>query len=276
MNQPPEFIVLIPARRASTRLPDKALADLGGKPMVVRVAEVAVASGAARVVVATDDREIAAAVRIHGHEAILTRTDHPTGTDRLAEAAHQLGLHDEEIVVNLQGDEPAMPPQLVRDVAMLLASHPDCSIATAAHPILSVEEFLSPSVVKVVLDTQGRALAFSRAPIPFPRDAFAGFPHQIPDTLPDLAGFDPLRHLGLYAYRVSFLRAYPELGPAPTEAVESLEQLRALWHGYRIAVNVTAEKPVAGVDTPADLERMQAYFSGTSLQCGLTLRASTS
>ena len=276
MNQPPEFIVLIPARRASTRLPDKALADLGGKPMVVRVAEVAVASGAARVVVATDDREIAAAVRIHGHEAILTRTDHPTGTDRLAEAAHQLGLHDEEIVVNLQGDEPAMPPQLVRDVAMLLASHPDCSIATAAHPILSVEEFLSPSVVKVVLDTQGRALAFSRAPIPFPRDAFAGFPHQIPDTLPDLAGFDPLRHLGLYAYRVSFLRAYPELDPAPTEAVESLEQLRALWHGYRIAVNVTAEKPVAGVDTPADLERMQAYFGGTSLQCGLTLRASTS
>jgi len=276
MNQHPEFIVLIPARRASTRLPDKALADLGGKPMVVRVAEVAVASGAGRVVVATDDQEIAAAVRVHGHEAILTRTDHPTGTDRLAEAAHQLGLRDEAIVVNLQGDEPAMPPQLVRDVAMRLVSHPDCSISTAAHPILSIEEFLAPSVVKVVLDAQGRALAFSRAPIPFPRDAFAGFPRQIPDVLPDLAGFNPLRHLGLYAYRVAFLRAYPELSPAPTEAVESLEQLRALWHGYRIAVNVTAENPVSGVDTPADLERMRAYFGDTSLQCGLTLRASTS
>ena len=276
MSQSPEFIVLIPARRASSRLPDKALADLGGKPMVVRVAEVAVASGAARVVVATDDQEIAAAVRVHGHEAILTRTDHATGTDRLAEAAQQLGLRDEEIVVNLQGDEPAMPPQLVRDVAMLLASHPDCSIATAAHPILSIEEFLAPSVVKVVLDAQGRALLFSRAPIPFPRDAFAGFPRQFPDILPDLAGFDPLRHLGLYAYRVAFLRAYPELAPAPTEAVESLEQLRALWHGYRIAVNVTAENPVAGVDTPADLKRMRAYFGDTSLQCGLTLRASTS
>jgi 3-deoxy-manno-octulosonate cytidylyltransferase (CMP-KDO synthetase) len=276
MNQSPEFIVLIPARRASSRLPDKALADLGGKPMVVRVAEVAVASGAARVVVATDDQEIAAAVRVHGHEAILTRTDHATGTDRLAEAAQQLGLRDEEIVVNLQGDEPAMPPQLVRDVAMLLASHPDCSIATAAHPILSIEEFLAPSVVKVVLDAQGRALLFSRAPIPFPRDAFAGFPRQFPDILPDLAGFDPLRHLGLYAYRVAFLRAYPELALAPTEAVESLEQLRALWHGYRIAVNVTAENPVAGVDTPADLKRMRAYFGDTSLQCGLTLRASTS
>lgn len=275
MSQPPEFIVLIPARRASTRLPDKALADLGGKPMVVRVVEVAVASGAARVVVATDDQEIAAAVRAHGHEAILTRSDHLTGTDRLAEAAQHLGLGDQEIVVNLQGDEPAMAPNLVRDVATLLANRPACSISTAAHPILTIEEFMAPSVVKVVLDAQGRALAFSRAPIPFPRDALSAFPRQIPDSLPVVSGFDPLRHLGLYAYRVAFLRAYPGLSPAPTEAVESLEQLRALWHGYPIAVAVTAISPVAGVDTPADLERMRAYFGDPSLQCGLTLRAST-
>jgi 3-deoxy-manno-octulosonate cytidylyltransferase (CMP-KDO synthetase) len=269
----PEFTVLIPARRASTRLPDKALADLGGKPMVVRVAEVAVASGAIRVVVATDDREIQAAVHAFGHESILTRGDHPTGTDRLAEAAMHLDLGDEHIVVNLQGDEPAMAPTLLRDVARLLADHPDCAISTAAHPILSVAEFLAPSVVKVILDAQGRALAFSRAPIPFPRDAFVAFPTLTPAALPDFPGCPPLRHLGIYAYRAGFLRTYPTLKPAPTEAVESLEQLRALWHGYRIAVTVTAESPAPGVDTPADLERMRARFEDASLHCGLTLRA---
>ena len=269
----PEFTVLIPARRASTRLPDKALADLGGKPMVVRVAEVAIASGAIRVVVATDDREIMAAVQAHGYESVLTRADHPTGTDRLAEAAIRLDLGDEHIIVNLQGDEPAMAPALVREVARLLADHTDCSMSTAAHPIESILEFLEPSVVKVVLDAQGRALTFSRAPIPFPRDAFAGFPTQIPNELPDFAGCPPLRHLGIYAYRASFLRTYPTLKAAPTEAVESLEQLRALWHGYRIAVTVTGERPAPGVDTPADLERMRAHFEDPTLHCGLTLRA---
>ena len=269
----PEFTVLIPARRASTRLPDKALADLGGKPMVVRVAEVAVASGAIRVVVATDDPEIEAAVQAHGHESILTRADHPTGTDRLAEAAIRLDLSDEQIIVNLQGDEPAMAPALVRDVARLLADHPDCAMSTAAHRILNITEFLAPSVVKVILDSQGRALAFSRAPIPFPRDAFGTFPAHTPAELPDFPGCPPLRHLGLYGYRAGFLRKYPTLKPAPTEAVESLEQLRALWHGYRIAVTVTAESPAPGVDTPADLERMRAHFEDPSLHCGLTLRA---
>jgi 3-deoxy-manno-octulosonate cytidylyltransferase (CMP-KDO synthetase) len=269
----PEFTVLIPARRASTRLPDKALADLGGKPMVVRVAEVAVASGANRVVVATDDPEIQAAVQAHGHESILTRADHPTGTDRLAEAAMLLDLGDEKIVVNLQGDEPAMEPALVRDVARLLAGHSDCAMSTAAHPILSIAEFLAPSVVKVVLDAQGRALVFSRAPIPFPRDAFGAFPNITPAELPDFPGCPPLRHLGIYAYRAGFLRTYPTLEPSPTEAVESLEQLRALWHGYRIAVTITTESPAPGVDTPADLERMRARFEDPSLHCGLTLRA---
>ena len=269
----PEFIVLIPARRASTRLPDKALADLGGKPMVVRVAEVAVASGAARTVVATDDREIQAAAQAHGYESVLTRVDHPTGTDRLAEAAMQLDLGDDQIIVNLQGDEPAMAPNLVREVARLLADHPDCSISTAAHRIQSLAEFLAPSVVKVILDARGHALTFSRAPIPFPRDAFGDFPNRIPAELPDFPGCPPLRHLGIYAYRAGFLRTFPTLKAAPTEAVESLEQLRALWHGYRIAVTVTTESPAPGVDTPADLERMRARFEDPSLHCGLTLRA---
>ena len=241
--------------------------------MVVRVAEVAVASGASRVVVATDDAEIQAAVQAHGYESILTRADHPTGTDRLAEAAMRLDLGGEQVIVNLQGDEPAMAPALVRDVARLLAEHPDCVIATAAHPILSIAEFLAPSVVKVILDAQGRALAFSRAPIPFPRDAFGEFPTLTPAELPDFPGCPPLRHLGIYAYRADFLLTYPTLKPAPSEAVESLEQLRALWHGYRIAVTVTAESPAPGVDTPADLERMRARFEDPSLHCGLTLRA---
>ena len=269
----PEFTVLIPARRASTRLPDKALADLGGKPMVVRVADVAAASGAIRVVVATDDPEIEAAVQAYGYESIMTRVDHSTGTDRLAEAAMRLRLADEQIIVNLQGDEPAMAPALVRNVARLLVDHPDCAMSTAAHPILSISEFLAPSVVKVVLDAQGRALTFSRAPIPFPRDAFGAFPSQTPTALPDFPGCPPLRHLGLYGYRAGFLRKYPTLKPAPTEAVESLEQLRGLWHGYRIAVTVTAESPAPGVDTAADLERMRAHFDDPSLHCGLTLRA---
>jgi 3-deoxy-manno-octulosonate cytidylyltransferase (CMP-KDO synthetase) len=241
--------------------------------MVVRVAEVAAASGAIRVVVATDDPEIDAVVQAHGFESIMTRADHPTGTDRLAEAAMRLNLADQQIIVNLQGDEPAMAPALVRHVAQLLADHPDCAMSTAAHPILSIAEFLAPSVVKVILDAQGRALIFSRAPIPFPRDAFGEFPTITLAELPDFPECPPLRHLGIYGYRAGFLRTYPTLKPAPTEAVESLEQLRALWHGYRIAVTVTAESPAPGVDTPADLERMRAHFEDPSLHCGLTLRA---
>lgn len=256
-----DFTVLIPARRASTRLPNKALADLGGKPMVVRVAETAAASGATRVLVATDDLEIAKAVREAGFEAILTRADHPSGTDRLAEAADLLGLNDDTLIVNLQGDEPRMPPELLRQLAQTLARSPDCAMATVAHPISTLAEFLSPSVVKVTLDARGRALNFSRAPIPFPRNAMPDFPAQLPANLPAVNGFKPLRHLGIYAYRVGFLRAFPKLSVAPLEEVESLEQLRALWHGYSILVTITNESPVAGVDTPADLERMRALYS---------------
>jgi len=256
-----DFTVLIPARRASTRLPNKALADLGGKPMVVRVAETAAASGATRVLVATDDLEIAKAVREAGFEAILTRADHPSGTDRLAEAADLLGLDDDTLIVNLQGDEPRMPPELLRQLAQTLAQSADCAMATVAHPISTLAEFLSPSVVKVTLDARGRALNFSRAPIPFPRNAMPDFPAQLPANLPAVNGFKPLRHLGIYAYRVGFLRAFPKLSVAPLEEVESLEQLRALWHGYSILVTITNESPVAGVDTPADLERMRALYS---------------
>jgi len=255
------FIALIPARRASTRLPNKALADLGGRPMVVRVPEAASASGAARVAVATDDNEIAAAVRDHGYEAIMTRADHPTGTDRLAQAADVLELDANQIVVNVQGDEPLMPPGLIQRVAQLLAQQADCSIATAAHPIASLDEFLAPAVVKVILDGRGRAQVFTRAPVPFPRDAFAEFPQRLPATLPAIGGFSPLRHIGIYAYRAGFLRVYPGLSPAPTEAVESLEQLRALWHGYAIAVAIEAHSPAAGIDTPADLERVRRHFT---------------
>jgi len=255
-----DFVALIPARLASTRLPDKPLADLGGKPMVVRVAERAAAAGAARVAVATDSARIADAVTAAGFEAIMTRADHPSGTDRLAEAARQLGLRDTQIVVNVQGDEPLIPPALLRAVAGRLAASPDCAIATAAHAIADLAQFLDPNVVKVVCDREFRALYFSRAPIPFERDALTDFPARLPVKLP--AGLQgaglPLRHVGLYAYRATFLDAYPGLSRSPLETLESLEQLRALWHGYRIAVLVTADAPPPGVDTAADLERARA------------------
>jgi len=265
MTTATDFVVLIPARRRSTRLADKALADIGGLPMVVRVADVAVKSGATQVLVATDDAEIAAVVTQHGHRAMLTRTDHPSGTDRLAEAAERMKLSDQQIVVNLQGDEPGMPPELVRAVAQLLADAPDCPMATAAHPIDRWEDFVAPSVVKVALDQRGRAQLFSRAPIPFPRDAAIDFPARMPQQWPATPAFQPLRHLGLYAYRTRFLRDYPLMPVAPTEAVESLEQLRALWHGHAIAVHVTPHAPPGGVDTAADLARMRAFFLRTAL-----------
>jgi len=249
------FTAIIPARYASTRLPGKPLADIGGKPMVVRVAERAVAAGADRVVVATDDARIKAAVEAHGIAACLTADDHATGTDRLAEAAQQLGLPDDAIVVNVQGDEPLLSPALIRAVAGLLAAHPDAAIATACHPITDPAEAFNPNVVKVVLDAKGHALYFSRATIPWARDAFAGSRGDLPQGLP------LYRHYGLYAYRVRFLRAFPALAPAPIERFEALEQLRALWHGFRIVVEITTGTPAPGVDTPEDLDRVRALFA---------------
>ena len=251
------FTVLIPARLASTRLPDKPLADLAGRPMVVHVAERAERSGAAAVVVAADDPRTVAACAAHGVRAILTRADHATGSDRLAEACEQLGLAGDDLVVNVQGDEPLIEPALIEACAALLAERPECVMATAAHAIDSVEEFANPNVVKVVCDARGRALTFSRAPIPWWRDGYAaglGAAAALSDP-------PPLRHVGLYAYRAGFLRRYPTLPPAPIEALESLEQLRVLWHGERIAVHVSTLRPGPGVDTPADLERVRALLA---------------
>jgi 3-deoxy-manno-octulosonate cytidylyltransferase (CMP-KDO synthetase) len=248
-----KFTVLIPARLASTRLPRKPLADIGGAPMVVRVAQRAARSGALRVVVACDDVAILEACRAHGVEALLTRADHPSGSDRLAEACEQLGLVGDDLVVNVQGDEPLIGPQLVRRTAATLADNPDCAVATAAHAIDTVADLASAHVVKVVLDARGRALYFSRAPIPWWRDGYA-------DGISSVAEPPPLRHIGVYAYRAAFLRRFPGLPMAPIEALESLEQLRVLWHGERIAVWISAERPPAGVDTPQDLERVRAAW----------------
>ncbi len=244
------FTVLIPARYASSRLPGKALADLGGAPMVVRVAERARESGARRVVIATDDRRIAAAAHAHRIEAIMTRTDHATGTDRLAEAASLLEMRDDEIVVNVQGDEPLLDSTLMRRVAAALVAH-DAAIATACHPIGRIDEAFNPNVVKVALDARSNALYFSRAPIPWARADFGAAPPALP------AGLPIYRHYGLYAYRVAFLRVFPTLPSAPIEAFEALEQLRALWHGYRIVVEVAEGAPAPGVDTPEDLARVR-------------------
>jgi len=246
------FTVIIPARLASTRLPGKPLADLGGKPMVVRVAERARLSGAAEVVVATDHADIVAACSAHGVAVQMTRSDHPSGTDRIAEVAAAMGLSDEAVVVNVQGDEPLIDPQLIAATAKLVSS--TVPMATAAHPIASINEVFDPNIVKVVLDKNGRALYFSRAPIPWNRDAYARSREQMPQS------DAPLRHIGLYAYRNAFLQAYPKLPVSPLEKIESLEQLRVLWHGQPIAVHVTADAPAAGVDTPHDLARVQQHF----------------
>jgi 3-deoxy-manno-octulosonate cytidylyltransferase (CMP-KDO synthetase) len=247
------FFVIIPARLASTRLPNKPLADLGGKPMVVRVAERAAQSGAARVIVATDHADILAACRDHGVQAQLTRADHPSGTDRIAEVAAAIGLPADAVVVNVQGDEPLIDPALIAATAAQIAA--DVPMATAAHPIAGADELFNPNVVKVVLDKAGRALYFSRAPIPWHRDAFAQSKAVLPDA------YRPLRHIGLYAYRNAFLQAYPTLAMSPLEQIEALEQLRVLWHGIPIAVHVTHGAPAAGVDTPEDLARVRRHFS---------------
>lgn len=248
------FTVVIPARMASSRLPDKPLAEIAGLPMVVRVARQALKSRAQRVVVAADDARVVQACEQHGVQALLTRQDHMSGSDRLAEACALLGLDGDACVVNVQGDEPLIDPLLIDEVAHLLLNHPEASMGTAAHAIASLEDFLNPNVVKVVCDAQGMALYFSRAPIPWWRD---GQTAQGFRALPSPA---PLRHVGIYSYRAGFLRAFPALSVAPSEQMESLEQLRAMWHGHRIAVYLSAQAPGPGVDTPQDLERVRALL----------------
>ncbi len=260
------FTVLIPARMASSRLPDKPLADIAGLPMVVRVAQRAARSGALRTVVAADDARILRACAEHGIEAIATRADHASGSDRLAEACVALGLDGDDVVVNVQGDEPLMDPQLVHSVAAMLAARPGASMATAAHAIDSLEDFHNPNIVKLVLDAQGCASYFSRAPIPCARDLngtawWSGTATQTQPRVSSLVGFAPLRHVGIYSYRAGFLRSFPTLPQAPTEVMEQLEQLRALWHGHRIAVHVAEHAPGPGVDTPEDLERVRALLA---------------
>jgi 3-deoxy-manno-octulosonate cytidylyltransferase (CMP-KDO synthetase) len=268
------FVVLIPARLASTRLPDKPLADIAGKPMIVRVAEQAALSGAARIVVATDSQRVAETVRSAGVEVVITRADHPSGTDRLAEAAATLGLPDDAIVVNMQGDEPELPPALLDDVARCLAQDPACVMATAAHAIEEVRDWFNPNVVKVVLDASGRALYFSRAPVPYHRDGLRGLAVPAADAPAAANGIDadspalrdalaaaaPLRHIGLYAYRSHFLKAYSQMAPTALESIEALEQLRVLFHGFPIKVVVARQAPPAGVDTPADLAAVRRRF----------------
>ena len=250
-----DYTVIIPARMASSRLPDKPLADIAGLPMVVRVAQRAAQSHARRVVVAADDERVVQACQAHGVEALLTRQDHVSGSDRLAEACELLGLADDDLVVNVQGDEPLIPPVLIDEVARVLADRPEASMGTAAHAIDALEEFTNPNVVKVVMDARQMALYFSRAPIPWWRDGQEGARFR---SLPSPA---PLRHIGIYSYRAGFLRQFPTLPPAPIETLESLEQLRALWHGHRIAVHVTEAAPGPGVDTPLDLERVRGIFA---------------
>jgi 3-deoxy-manno-octulosonate cytidylyltransferase (CMP-KDO synthetase) len=251
------FKVVIPARHASTRLPGKPLLDIAGKPMVVHVVEQALASGAEEVVVATDHQEILQAVQGTGYQAVMTRADHVSGTDRIAEVAGKVGWSDDTIVVNVQGDEPLIEPTLIREVAQNLADHPEAAIATACHSIHDRVSVFNPNIVKVVTDKLGYAMYFSRAPIPYARDAYAD--GQREGDLPQ--GLTVFRHIGLYAYKASFLHAYAQLAVSPVEQAESLEQLRAMWHGYRISVAVTPHAPATGVDTAEDLARVRALLA---------------
>jgi len=248
------YTVLIPARLASTRLPDKPLADIAGRPMVIRVADRARLAGAQRVVIATDSQAVLDACAAHSVDAVMTRSDHPSGSDRLAEACELLGLDGDAVVVNVQGDEPLIEPLLIDAVADLLSAHPGASMSTAAHAIHDAAELHNPNVVKVVTDAQGMALYFSRATIPWWRDGFARDMAAMPS--PPL-----LRHIGIYGYRAAFLREFPRLAQSPLEHLEALEQLRALWHGRRIAVHVTGHIPGPGVDTPQDLDRVRNVFA---------------
>lgn len=243
------FYVVIPARYASTRLPGKPLLDIAGKPMVVWVAERAKLSGAKQVIIATDDQRILDTLKQRGHQAVMTRTNHMSGTDRIAEVAQHQGWAEDAIVVNVQGDEPLIEASLIIEVANALANSKDAVMATACHAIDNQADFINPNIVKVVLDAANNALYFSRAPIPFPRDSFANA------VLP--FGLPLYRHIGIYAYRTKFLKAYAHLEPASIEQLESLEQLRVLYHGHKIAVAVTPHAPAAGVDTQADLEKVR-------------------
>lgn len=248
-----DFIVVIPARFASSRLPGKPLAEIAGRPMVAHVWQRACESRAARVVVATDDARIEAVMVAEGAEVVMTRADHPSGTDRLAEVAERLGLAADAVLVNVQGDEPLIPPALIDQVADRLFDDPEASIATLAEPISDVESLFNPNVVKVVRALSGRALYFSRAPIPWDRDAFA--------ARPELLETDAwLRHIGLYAYRAGFLAEYRDWVPSPLERLEHLEQLRALHHGHAIQVALAREPHPAGVDTAEDLARVRGLL----------------
>ena len=248
------FKIVIPARHASSRLPGKPLLDIAGKPMILRVLERALGAGADEVWVATDHTGIAGVVEKAGGKVIVTSVEHPSGTDRLAEVATRLGWSDDTIVVNVQGDEPLIPPQLIDDVAGALAAGAQAAVATACHPLESAEEFFNPNVVKLVMDARGRALYFSRAAIPWARDAFAADRSALPANLP------AYRHIGLYAYRAGFLKRYSSLAPSPLEQWEALEQLRAMAHGYPIQAMVLDHAPPAGVDTAEDLERVRRVF----------------
>ena len=247
------FRVVIPARYASSRLPGKPLADIGGRPMVLHVLDRALQAGAESVVIATDDVRVQQAVEAAGHQAMLTSPDHQSGTERLVEVAETLGWSDDTLVVNVQGDEPLIDPALIREAARQLVLHDDAVMATLAHPIHDHADFINPNVVKVVADEAGYALYFSRAPIPWPRDAFTAqqpMPHEL----------GALRHIGLYAYRAGFLRTYASLASSPLERYEMLEQLRVLWHGHRISLGITPTAPAPGVDTPEDLARVRGLF----------------
>lgn len=249
------FVVVIPARYGSSRFPGKPLADLNGKPMIVRVAEQARKSGAAEVVIATDHPDIEEVVAARGFDVVMTRGDHASGTDRLAEVVARRRYSARSIVVNVQGDEPLIAPALIRSVAENLDAHREAAIATAAHRLTATRELTDPNVVKVVLDEQGYALYFSRAPIPYARDAFARGIRRLP------AGLPVYRHLGIYAYRASFLRDFTRLEAPAIERFEALEQLRAMAHGYRISVAIAKTAPSPGIDTPADLERARRLLN---------------
>lgn len=249
------FNVVIPARLASTRLPNKPLADLGGKPMVVRVAERALLSGAAEVIVATDDGSIIDACEKHGIRAMMTLATHPSGTDRIAEVAQSLQWDEDAVVVNVQGDEPLIEPELIAKTAARIGPH--IPMATVAHLIHDMDDMFNPNIVKVILDRENRALYFSRAPIPWNRSTFSGPTKSLPEAYP------ALRHVGLYAFQNRFLQTYSSLSISPLEQFEALEQLRVLWHGYAISVYVTPSVPAAGIDTPEDLERVRAHFVST-------------
>ncbi|WP_342321282.1 3-deoxy-manno-octulosonate cytidylyltransferase [Kosakonia sp. BYX6] len=243
------FVVIIPARYASTRLPGKPLVDINGKPMVVHVLERARESGADRIIVATDNEEVMHAVQAVGGEVCMTRADHQSGTERLAEVVEKCGFSDDTVIVNVQGDEPMIPPAIIRQVAENLAARRDVGMATLAVPIHSAEEAFNPNAVKVVMDAEGYALYFSRATIPWDRDRFALSRETIGETF--------LRHIGIYGYRAGFIRRYVSWQTSPLEQIEMLEQLRVLWYGEKIHVAVASVVPGTGVDTPEDLERVR-------------------